>query len=112
MNSWQQTKAWLGAVTELPDSTLHALTGMLLLLAGAALLRRVPWDWRPWGLVLALELVNETYDMLNPASGEDRLGASLHDLWMTMFSPTLLLLFVPMLIRRAASRHGVEQALE
>lgn len=99
-------------MTALPDSTLHALGGMLLLLAGAALLRRVPWDWRPWALLLALELANETYDMLNPASGEDRLGASVHDLWVTMLCPTLLLLLAPVLIRRAASRDRVEEPLE
>ncbi|AJP71685.1 hypothetical protein [Sphingomonas hengshuiensis] len=112
MNFWQHCKAWLATATALPDSTLHALAGMLVLLAAAVVLRRVPWDWRAWGVLLALELANETYDMLNPASGEDRLGASLHDLWLTMLCPTLLVLLVPMLIRRAASRDRVEQPLE
>ncbi|WP_448664921.1 hypothetical protein ACG3SL_09675 [Sphingomonas sp. CJ20] len=122
MSFWQHWKEGIGAFTGLPDSTLHALLGMMILLAGAAVLRRVPWDWRPWSLLLALELINETYDMLNPASGEDRLGASLHDIWMTMQTPTLLLIFTPMLVRRATaalearrarrSGDGLEQPLE
>lgn len=89
----------MGEVTGLPDSTLHALMGMVLLYFGALILRRAPWTWHPWLLLLTLELINETYDMLNPASGEDRLGASLHDLWLTMFCPTLMLLLTPLLLR-------------
>jgi len=101
---WQQTKVWTGEVTGLPDSTLHALVGMVLLYLGALVLRRPPWTWRPWLLLLVLELANETYDMLNPASGEDRLGESLHDLWLTMFCPTLMLVLTPLLVRLATRK--------
>ena len=101
MTFWQNTKLWTGEATGLPDSTLHALVGMMLLYLGALMLRRTPWNWRPWLLLLALELANETYDMLNPASGEDRLGASIHDLWLTMFCPTLMLILTPLLLRAA-----------
>ena len=55
------------------------------------------------------------YDMLNPDSGENNLGASLHDIWLTMFSPTLLLIATPLLIRWAAKRpsaDSLEQPLE
>jgi hypothetical protein len=113
---WQDWKLWIGTETGLPDSTLHVLGGMLLLLLGAALLRRVPWHWRAWNFVLGLEIANEVYDMLNPASGEDRLGESLHDLWLTMALPTLMVLLVPPLVRLAARREasgdGLEQSLE
>ncbi|WP_404338342.1 hypothetical protein AB2M62_05425 [Sphingomonas sp. MMS12-HWE2-04] len=101
MNSWQLCKAWLGTTTGLPDSTLHAVTGTLLLVVAAALFRRSLWHWRPWLAVLVLELLNETYDMLNPASGEDRLAASFHDLWLTMLIPTVLLLFGGWIAARA-----------
>lgn len=104
MNSWQDVKLWVAATTGLPDSTLHVIGGMLLLLSASAVLRRVFWDWRPWLAALVLELANETYDMLNPASGEDRLGASLHDLWLTMLCPTLILLVGGWLVRRAERR--------
>jgi hypothetical protein len=100
MNSWQICKAWLGVTTGLPDSTLHVVFGMLLLLLAAAVLRRAIWDWRPWLVVLVLELINEIYDMLNPASGEDRLTASLHDLWLTMLLPTVLLFVGGWIARR------------
>ena len=112
---WLNTKNWIVQETALPDSALHALFGMTLLMVGAALLRRTPWHWGPWSFVLALELINETYDMLNPDSHENNLGASLHDLWLTMFSPTLLLLATPALIRWAAGRRSadsLEQPLE
>ena len=100
MNSWQLCKAWLGTTTGLPDSTLHVIFGMLLLVLAAGTMRRSLWHWKPWAVVLVLELVNETYDMLNPASGEDRLSASLHDVWLTMLLPTILLLFGSWLSRR------------
>ena len=112
---WMYAKAWMLAETALPDSTLHSLFGMVLLMVGAALLRRTPWHWEPWSFVLMLELINEAYDMLNPDSGENNLGASLHDIWLTMFSPTLLLIATPLLIRWAAKRpsaDGLEQPLE
>jgi hypothetical protein len=101
---WQDWKLWISAVTGLPDSTLHVLGGMLVLLLASAALRRVPWNWRPWNLLLGIEIANEVYDMLNPASGENRLDASLHDLWLTMLCPTLLVLLVPALIRWSQRR--------
>jgi hypothetical protein len=112
---WMNAKTWMVTETALPDSTLHSLFGMLLLVLGAALLRRMPWHWGAWLFVLALELINEAYDMLNPDSGENNLGASLHDIWLTMFSPTLLLVAMPLLIRWAAGRpsaDSLEQPLE
>jgi hypothetical protein len=112
---WMKTKNWIVLETALPDSALHALVGMMLLVLGSALLRRTPWHWGPWLFVLVLELINETYDMLNPDSGENDLGASLHDIWLTMFSPTLLLIATPLLIRWAARRSSadcLEQPLE
>ena len=104
MNYWQVAKVWVGETTGLPDSTLHVLAGMFILLAAAAILRRLLWDWRPWLAVLLLEFANEVHDMLNPATGEDRLGASLHDFWLTMACPTLLLLFGGWLYRNAKAR--------
>jgi hypothetical protein len=104
VNYWQLAKAWVGETTGLPDSTLHVLGGMFLLLAAAAVLRRVIWDWRPWLVLLLLEIANEVHDMLNPASGENRLGASLHDFWLTMLCPTLIALLGGWLYRNAKAR--------
>jgi hypothetical protein len=106
VNSWQLTKLWVGETTGLPDSTLHVLGGMLVLFVAAAAMRRVLWDWRPWLVLLVLEIANEVYDMLNPASGEDRLGASIHDFWLTMLWPTAILLFGGWIVRNAATRDG------
>lgn len=100
MDFWLHTKTWLIAATGLPDSTMHALFGMMLLMLGAALFRRAPWHWLPWSFVLGLELVNEAYDLFNPDSGEATLADCWSDLWITMFAPTLLLVLTPLLLRR------------
>lgn len=100
----QQLKEWAAILTGMDDAALHALVGMTILMGASALLRRVPWSWQSWTVLLFVELGNEAHDMLNPLSGEDRLDASLHDIWITMFAPTLLLTLTPWLIRRAQGR--------
>lgn len=110
MNLWRDTKLWLATDTGLPDSTLHVLGGMLLLILGALMLRRLPWNWRPWLMVLGLELANEAYDLLNHASGEDTLADSWQDLWLTMLCPTLLLVLGPLIARLVARRERTRRA--
>lgn len=107
---WQEWKLWLSAATGLDDSSLHALAGMLVLVVVAALFRRVPWSWQAWLGLLVVELGNETYDMLNPASGEDRLSASFHDVWVTMWGPTLLLVATPLIVRLVQWRERGHEA--
>jgi hypothetical protein len=99
---WTGDKGWIGQVTGLPDSTLHAYGGMAILTLSALALRRKPWDWRCWLTVLAIELVNEAYDLLQPfyATDEGNLPASWFDVWNTMLCPTLILLTFGWLTRR------------
>lgn len=94
-------KTWVEQATALPDSTLHMAFGTIALLMIAAALRRPFWNWRPWIGLFILELFNEANDLLSRAAGEATLGASLHDIWATMLVPSLLLVFAPMVLRRA-----------
>ena len=46
----------------------------------------------PWLTVFVVELVNELLDLSAPANGENTVHASLHDIYNTMFLPTIILL--------------------
>lgn len=99
---WTGDKGWIGQVTGLPDSTLHAYAGMAILTLSALVLRRKPWDWRCWLTVLVIETVNEAYDLLQPfyTTDEGNLPASWFDIWNTMLCPTVILLTFGWLARR------------
>ena len=74
--------------------SLHVLAGVMLQLAAARVMRTSVADFRPWLLVLGLELANEAYDLLVehwPDPGM-QWGEGLKDVLLTMFLPTILLL--------------------
>ena len=77
---------------------------LLIVVVTAFILRRPPWNWRPWLAALAIELINETWDLLQPfyPTDEGNIPASLHDIWDTMLWPTVILLLFPLLARRGA----------
>ncbi|WP_230483578.1 hypothetical protein [Sphingomonas sp. Leaf21] len=103
---WTGDKGWIGQVTGLPDSTLHAHVGMAILVLAALAMRRAPWDWRCWLTVLVIETLNEFYDLLQPfyPTDEGNLAASWSDMWATMLWPTVILLTFRWLARRAERR--------
>jgi hypothetical protein len=104
VNFWLVIKGWLVLHSGLDDVAWHLLAGVVLLLVGAALFRRVPWNWRALILPVGLELINEANDLWVQASGESTLGSSIHDLWVTLLLPVLIVLVTPWLIRRDAAR--------
>lgn len=91
---WAQLKLVLGARLGLTPDLLHVHAGIGVLCLAALVLRRSPLDWRPWLVLLALECGNEAADLLLEGMGstEATLNAGLHDLFNTMFAPTVLLL--------------------
>lgn len=95
--NWTVAKMDLGKITGLPDDALHALSGMLVLTIAAYLLRRPPWTWQPWLTVVVAETINEAYDLTQTVfpTDEGNLRASLHDFWLTVTWPTLILLLWP-----------------
>ncbi|GAA4017951.1 hypothetical protein GCM10022280_16620 [Sphingomonas swuensis] len=74
--------------------TLHVLGGVILQLVLALLLRTSIASWRPWTVLLLLELANETYDLWFERwpSLPMQLVEGLRDLIGTMLLPTLLML--------------------
>ena len=98
--NWSIAKMDLSEITGLPDDALHVLTGMLILTLAAYVLRRPPWTWRPWLVVVIAETVNEAYDLTQTLfpTDEGNLRASLHDFWLTLIWPTLILLLWPRFI--------------
>ncbi|TXC74233.1 hypothetical protein FSZ31_05885 [Sphingorhabdus soli] len=102
------SKDALELLVDLSPDALHIHMSLLVLFAIALILRRRPDDWRPWLVLLVLEMINETNDILHHSMRvplDDR-AAALHDLLNTMFWPTLILIFgrllfpppVPMII--------------
>jgi hypothetical protein len=95
--NWTVAKMDLSRLTGLSDDTLHVLTGMLVLTIAAYLLRRPPWTWLPWLATVVAEAINEAYDLTQVIypSDEGNIRGSLHDFWLTLAWPTLILLLWP-----------------
>lgn len=95
--NWSLAKTDLSTLTGLPDDALHILSGMLVLTVAAYVLRRPPWTWQPWLVTVLAETVNEAYDLLQTVypTDEGNLRGSLHDFWLTIVWPTLILLLWP-----------------
>lgn len=101
---WIYYKSVLSLWLQVSDDVLHIHAGLLLLIGAAFLLRRAPWDWRPWLVVLVIESANELYDVFQTAyvTDEGNWPSAWHDLWLTMLWPTVILLVFPWLARRTA----------
>ncbi|WP_029625228.1 hypothetical protein [Sphingomonas sp. PAMC 26605] len=66
---WEAFKVWLSATTGLSHHDIHLIVGVLLTMAFTVVLRVPLWSWRPLSIVLALELVNETFDFARYSIG-------------------------------------------
>ncbi len=91
---WHQLKDGVELASGWPPASLHLVFGVIAQLLFAALMKTSLADFRPWVLVLLLELVNEAYDFWFerwPLLAQQAVeGAS--DLGATMLLPSLLLL--------------------
>ncbi|MBA3666253.1 MAG: hypothetical protein H0W65_00820 [Sphingomonas sp.] len=105
---WYQVKLLAAHATSLSMDALHIVAGTLLSILIAVGLRTSVANWRPWLVVLALELANEANDLWvevwpDPAA---QYGESLKDIASTMFLPTLLVLLARarpgLFVRRSA----------
>lgn len=90
--SWSLEKIRLSQALGLSPDALHVHASILLMLAAAVLWRRRLDHALPWATVFALEIVNEFLDLSAPSIGENTIHASLHDVYNTMFLPTVILL--------------------
>lgn len=91
---WGPFKDGFEASMGLSPDAVHIHAGMALMLFFAWITRRPLHDWRPWLMVLGVELANEIIDLNQKAGSlESNWPASRHDIVNTMLLPTLLVLY-------------------
>lgn len=89
---WIGYKIWLIEKVGLTNDAMHVHGSLLILFVSAILLRRRPDSIWCWIIVFVAELFNEFADLRGLAPGEATMEASLHDLYNTMFWPTIILI--------------------
>jgi hypothetical protein len=93
----QLAELWIGYKTRLVEfvgltnDAMHVHGSILILFGSAIVLRRRPDSIWCWLIVLAAELFNEYADLKGVAPGEATIDAAIHDLYNTMFWPTVIL---------------------
>ena len=101
---WRIDKYVLGQAAHVSDDALHISAGLALVIVGGWLLRRPPWHWGPWLIMVAIETLNEGYDLSRPTgTPESDWASSAHDFVITLWWPTVVLLLFPRLARRYAA---------
>jgi hypothetical protein len=89
---WISYKIQMVGFVGLTNDAMHVHGSLLILFVSAIILRRRPDSIWCWLIVLVAELFNEYADLKGLAPGEASMDASIHDLYNTMFWPTLILL--------------------
>ena len=107
---WIGYKTWLIAAVGLTNDAMHVHGSLLILFLSAVVLRRRPDSVWCWLIVLMAELSNEYADLRGQAPGEATLNASLHDLYNTMFWPTIILLMGRFLFPRKKPEKVLDSA--
>lgn len=100
MNEKLQSLAelWIGYKTRLIDfvgltnDAMHVHGSIMILFVSAIILRRRPDSIWCWIIVFVAELFNEFADLKGVAPGEATIEAAIHDLYNTMFWPTVILI--------------------
>jgi hypothetical protein len=87
---WIAYKIRLIDYVGLTNDAMHIHMSLLLLFVSAILLRRRPDSLWCWLVVLGAEIFNEYADLSGSAPGEASIEAALHDLYNTMFWPTII----------------------
>ena len=93
---WHEFKLFAEHASGISMDALHVIAGVLIQVAVAAILNSSLASWRPWLVVLSLEVINEAFDLWVerwPHLGM-QLGEGVKDVLLTMLLPTLLLLLV------------------
>ena len=98
---------WIGYKTRLiefvglTNDAMHIHGSLLILFGSAIILRRRPDSVWCWLIVLVAELFNEYADLQGQAPGEATIDAAMHDLYNTMFWPTIILILGRFMFPRA-----------
>lgn len=89
---WIGYKGRLTEFVGLTNDAMHIHGSILILFVSAIILRRRPDSIFCWLIVLVAELFNEFADLKGLAPGEASIDASIHDLYNTIFWPTVILI--------------------
>lgn len=92
MSDFQAWKNWIIHSTGIEKDGMHVITGMLVFLLAAILLRRPLRDWRPLATVVLVAVAGEIWDMFEywKAGAPLHPEWSWHDLWVTALCPSLI----------------------
>lgn len=97
---WVDHKMRLVEAVGLTNDAMHIHGSLLILFVAALVLRRRPDSIWCWLVVFVAELFNEYADLRGLAPGEATMDAALHDIYNTMFWPTVIVLFGRLLFPR------------
>lgn len=94
MWSWHEGKLFLERSLSFSQDALHAVAGVLILLAVAVIMRKPVSNRWPWLVVCVITLINEFVDIRVETWPEPMMqyAEGAKDLLLTMFLPTVLLL--------------------
>ncbi len=92
-SAFQQAKLDLVTLLGLSKDALHIYVGLTVFLLATLVSRKRLGSPIPWLLVLAVAVVGEAWDLYDDLRtiGHWRWRASWHDVWNTLFWPTVLL---------------------
>jgi len=112
----QLAELWIGYKMRLVDfvgltnDAMHIHGSILILFVSAIVLRRRPDSIWCWLIVLIAELFNEFADLKGMAPGEATVDAAVHDIYNTMFWPTVILLLGRFLFPPRAKETKADEA--
>ena len=94
MSALQTAKFWLLQHLGLAKDALHIYVALTLFLGSAILFRWPLRSWKPWGVVAFAAVAGEIWDVYDTISQGMRVrpSANWHDIWNTLFWPTVLML--------------------
>jgi len=97
---WVSYKTWLIETVGLTNDAMHVHGSLLILCVSALVLRRRPDSLWSWLIVFVAQLFNEYADLRGAPPGEATMDAALHDIYNTMFWPTVILILGRVLFPR------------
>ncbi|OYX37053.1 MULTISPECIES: hypothetical protein [unclassified Sphingomonas] len=94
MSALQVAKLWLIGATGLSKDALHVYVALILFFGSAVLFKWSLAGWRPWTVVLVAAVSGEAWDIRDRLAGRIAidLPGDWHDIWNTMFWPSVILL--------------------
>jgi len=94
MSALQAVKLWLVDHVHLAKDALHVYVALTVFFGAALLFGWRLRSWRPWLVVAVVALLGEAWDIRDRYVGHipQNFGANLHDVWNTIFWPSVILL--------------------